>query len=332
MTAVVIAVPVRNEAESLPALLEALARQQGAPPFTIHCLFDGCADDGAAIAQRQAAHFALSLKVARSQNTGPPNAGLARGRACALALNDRPEAALLTTDADSTPDPRWLAASLTALRVADVAAGRIEAVGDVPPLQRRLAVYLDRLHRQRRALDPVDWEDARTHHWTSAASLAFAPGVYAAIGGFAPLTCGEDGDLVDRAWRAGHRVRRDARIAVSTSARRQGRVPGGFASLLAALDRSAALPLVAHPADEIWRYRHHALARRSFRQGDLTAFARAVRLDAAEAARIAANSPNGDAFAARAVGVPPSGMRQVSLAAAERKLGALAVTELAGAA
>ena len=332
MTAVAIAVPVRDEAERLPALLNALARQRGAPPLTVHCLFDGCTDNSAAIARRHAARLALPVVVRRLEQAGAPNAGLARGRACALALADRPGAALLTTDADSAPDPDWVAASLAALRVADVAAGRIEVGGDAPPSQGRLAAYLDRLHRQRRVLDPVEWEDARTHHWTSAASLAFAPGVYATLGGFAPLECGEDGELADRAWRAGFRVRRDAKITVITSARRDGRVLGGFASMLAALDRPAALPLVTHPADEIWRYRHHALARCCFGRGDLRAFARAVRLDPAEAARIAADCPNADAFAARAVGIPPGGTRQVTLAAAERALDVLAAAELAGAA
>lgn len=330
MSEVVVAVPVRNEVAHLPRLLDALASQTGAPRFALALFFDGCTDGGPALAAGMAARLPFPVVTSRSQGAGSANAGLARMRACALALAHAPGACLLTTDADSTPGAGWIANSLAGLTVAEIVAGKIEPEESAgSPLQQRLSAYLDRLHRRRRAIDPVPWDDAETHHWTSAASLAFRPGVYEALDGFAPMPRGEDADLGDRAWRAGLRLRRDARVRVATSARRRGRLADGFAGLLAALDRADAAPMVAHPEDEAWRYRHHALARRCWTEGITDAFARAVRIDRADLTRVAAACVNAEAFTARAVGVPPGGMRAVTLCVAETVLPALAAGAMA---
>lgn len=328
---VVVAVPVRNEAAHLPGLLKALAAQAGAPPFTLVLFFDGCTDGGPELAGGMADHLSFRIVTSAHHRAGPANAGLARRRACALALDQAPGAYLLTTDADSEPAPNWVAASLAGLAAAEIVAGRVEPEQAAnSPLQRRLSAYLDQLHVYRRTIDPVPWEDEQTHHWTSAASLAFRPGVYQSLDGFAALPRGEDADLGDRAWRAGLRLRRDARICVSTSARRGGRVADGFAGLLAAFDLADAAPRVAHPEDECWRYHHHAMARRCWGSGITNAFAQAVQLDRAELVRVAAASPNAEGFTARAVGTPPAGMRYVTLGYAENVLNALAADAMAG--
>lgn len=326
------AVPVRNEAARLPRLLAALAAQRGAPPFVLCLHFDSCTDGSRAVADALAPGLPFAIIPECGGIEGAPNAGQARARAGMLALAQAPTQALLFTDADSEPAPDWIAANLSALTQADVVAGRVVLETGAAPMQARLNRYLDALHRYRRALDPVDWEDGETHHWTSAASLGVCPDVYRALGGFAPLAVGEDAELADRAWRAGHRLRRDARVAVRTSARRRGRAEGGFAAALARLDKAAALPRVAHPEDEAWRYRHHALARRLFAAGDVERLAGPLRLAPAELAHVAAEVVNADAFAARIVGAPPGGMRSVSLSQAETVLAALRVDALEGAA
>lgn len=324
---VVVAVPVRNEAAYLPRLLEALASQRSATPFALVLFFDGCTDGGPALAT----DMPYPVLTSHADRAGPANVGLARRQACTKALSSFPDAYLLTTDADSTPAADWVAASLEGLTAAEIVAGRIEPQQPVPsPLQTRLSGYLDRLHRHRRMLDPVPWEDEQTHHWTSAASLAFRPGIYQAINGFAPLPRGEDADLGDRAWRAGLRMRRDARVRVSTSARRGGRVAGGFGSLLAAFDMADAMPTVGHPQDETWRYVQHAHARRCWQEGITDEFARAVKIDRNELERVAAASSNAEAFTARAVGTPPGGMRSVTLAHAETALAALEAGHMTG--
>lgn len=325
MTAnVVIAVPVRDEASHIVGLLQALAGQQTAVSFDLFLLFDGGDDGGPELAAQRASSLPFDLWVSVIERLGMPNAGLARARACRDALAHDPDAILLTTDADSAPAADWIAASLRALTAAEIAAGRIEPDRNAPsPRQERLAAYLDRLHKLRRVLDPVSWEDARTHHWTSAASLAFRPGAYRNVGGFAPLPRGEDADLGDRAWRRGMRLRRDARIRVATSSRRGGRAIGGFAELLTALDTDDTASSVAHPDDEAWRYRHHAWARQCWRAGITDAFTHAVGIDRLELDRLAAASPNAEAFTASAVAMPPRGMRTVSLSSAEAALDAL---------
>jgi hypothetical protein len=98
------------------------------------------------------------------------------------------------------------------------------------------------------------------------------------------------------------------------------------------LDADAALPRVAHPEDEAWRYEQHAQARRSFAEGHLHALATSLHLSQDDIDRVAAEVPNADAFAARVVGAPPGGMRAISLAHAEVALAALDTDVLEGAA
>lgn len=324
MVEVVVAVPARNEAEHLPRLCAALSLQRCAPAFTLVLFLDGCTDGSAAFVADMAGRLPFPVVQVPSDGTASANVGLARGRACDLALDRIDDAVLLTTDADSAPEPDWIASTCAGLAVADIVAGQVWTEGaGASPTQLRLAAYLDRLHRFRRWVDPVPWEDSSTHHWTSAASLAFRPGVYRRLGGFAPLAQGEDADLCDRAWRAGMTVRRDGRVRIATSSRRGGRVTQGFATLLASLDSAATGPSVSHPEDEAWRYHRHAEARRGFGFGTTAALAASLGADRAALDRIAALVPNAEAFTAHAVGNPPRGMRTVTLAHAEAILATL---------
>lgn len=299
---IMVAVPARDEARRLPALLAALARQREAPRFTLALLLDGCADESEAVVAALAPAQPYAILMHRRDEQDAPNAGLVRAHACDHAIAHMGDGVLLTTDADSAPAPDWIAANLTALGRADIVAGRIMRRPGSSPMQDRLEDYYDRLHHLRRAIDPVVWEDAATHHWTSGASLALRVATYRQLGGFPPLARGEDAALADQASRLGLRVRRDARVIVHTSARRRGRVAGGFATALAMLDRPGATPMVAHPEDEAWRYRRQALARAK-----------------------AGSDENGEALAAQAGGAPPGGMRRVPLALAEAALAALAL-------
>lgn len=330
---VAIAVPVRNEAERLPNLLDALARQVGAPPFTLVLFFDNCDDDGPAIVDQRAPALPFPIVTGRCDTGAPPNAGLARQRAMALALSLAPGGVLMTTDADSLPASDWISANLAGLMRADVVAGRIlHGFDHAASPQARLEGYYDRLHALRRRIDPVPWEAVETHHWTSAASLAMRSDVYRESGGFPPFTHGEDAALADAAARRGFVLRRDARVRVSTSARRTGRAIGGFASHLAALDEADQPPIVSHPEDEAWRYALHAEARRRHGGGDYGPLAAPLRLPLAEMCAVAAECVNGEAYAARIVGAPPGGMRHVTLAHAEQLLAGLERDDLEGAA
>ncbi|HEX8486048.1 glycosyltransferase [Sphingomonas sp.] len=326
-----IAVPVRNEAAHLPLLLRALSRQYEAPTFGVALFFDSCTDDSYAIVRELAPTLPYRIEIGCSAGVAPPNAGRARAAAGALALSLSP-GVILSTDADSEPAVDWVAANCAALEGADLVAGKIViASAAAGSLHERLAAYYDRLHRYRRRIDPVAWEDDATHHWT-ATSLAVRADACRSLDGFLPLSRGEDADFADRAWREGYRLRRDARVVVRTSGRRQGRAEGGFAAMLADHDAARVAAPVSHPEDEAWRYHRHARARASFAAGEFQVLAELLGLSRSDVERTAGQARNADAFAACIVGAPPGGMRQISLAHAEIVLTAFDADMLEGAA
>ncbi len=332
MPAVAVAVPARNEAEHLPHLLQALADQVNAPPFTLCLFLDACTDGGADLVAAMAGGLPYQV-VVESDGNGAPNAGLARRRAAALAEKAAPGAVLMTTDADGQPAEDWIAANLAGLTRADIVAGRVtRGSGPSSPMQDRIEDYYERLHLLRRTIDPVAWEDASTHHWVSGASLAMHASTYHALGGFTPVAHGEDAALGDAAARAGYRLRRDAHVVVRTSARRYGRAMEGLAAALARLDDPDHRLVVAHPDDEAWRFAMQADARLLHGAGGHDVLAWQLGLPLAEVAQVAAECRNGEAFAARIVGAPPSGMRTVSLSHAELLLAVLEQSHLQGAA
>ncbi|QNE32138.1 glycosyltransferase [Sphingomonas sp. NBWT7] len=322
-----ICVPVRDEARLLPQLLASLAGLRvGRARVRIFLYFDGCNDDGVAIARQAADNLPHPLHFVLGERQAEPNAGYARGAAMALALEQvgTGPALLFTTDADSRPQPDWITAGIAALREADVVAGRIrrdDAAGD--PAQQRIEDYYDRLHRYRRRLDPVAWEAGDTHHFGGGANLAMTADAYRTLGGFRALAHGEDATLLDDAARLGLCVRRDAGMVVDTSSRREGRAVNGLADALQAIDRGA-VQMVAHPASVAWQARAHALARRTFGAiDDAAPLAALIGLSTDHLRGVARDCPNGEAFAMRVVPAAPGHDRLVTLAVAEAALAAL---------
>ena len=74
------------------------------------------------------------------------------------------------------------------------------------------------------------------HPHVHGANLGLRASVWHAVGGFAPLTVGEDRDLSTRVVASGACALGVDDNHVVTSARRDGRAPGGFAALLESLD------------------------------------------------------------------------------------------------
>jgi hypothetical protein len=300
-----------------------LAQQQKAPPFVLCLFFDNCTDGSIEFVQGQAA-APFPIKSSYCDAGGPPSAGAARRRAMALALRHVPHGILLTTDADSEPALDWVATNLAALEHADLVSGRIvrDDSGISDPLT-RIGTYLDRLHQLRRIVDPVPWEAPQTHHWTSGASMALRAEAYRQLGGLEPVRSGEDGKFVEVAAHAGYRVRRDATVRVKTSSRRIGRAPDGFAVALAKCDRTPVLPETWHPDDMVWRFQQHKIARAAYRTGAFNSLGTSIPMSRELVLQIAADSPNEEAFAYRAVSASRGKVRSIGLADAEVLLSGL---------
>lgn len=296
-------------------------------------MLDGCTDDSLRLVHDYRARD-MRVVLVEEAAASRANAGRARHRAMMLGLSalGDDDGLLLTTDADSRPTTQWLVAMTSALRHADVVAGRIARAGRLAsPVQDRVETYYDALFALRRRLDPVPWEAQATHHHAGGANIGLHAGAYRALGGFAPVASGEDGRLIDDAARLGLRVRRDAASLVYTSDRREGRAPGGLASALRRGDQNgdAAAVRVAHPQDAAWQYRMQAVARRALDDDRLASVAAALGLTDDHVLGVARECPNAEAFAMRIVPEPPGGMRQVPLPVAEAELAALSGERLA---
>lgn len=314
----------------MPRLLGALGALERPIGTVLHLclLLDGCTDDSAGIAARYRGRDAVHVV---EKSSAEPNAGLARDAAMRIGVEALGASGgiLLTTDADSWPRPDWLTTMIAALDHADIVAGDIARDGGrTSPDQDRIDGYYDRLFAMRRTIDPVVWEAPVTHHHGSGANMGMRTETYVALGGFAPLAHGEDARLIDDAERAGLRVRRDASSVVHTSDRRHGRARHGLADALRQLDRDGlASIMVAHPADQSWQYRAHALARRQFASGVFGELGDMIGLDADHVLGVARDCPNAQAFAMRVVPVPPDGMRYVPFPLAEAALAASTIAD-----
>ena len=78
------------------------------------------------------------------------------------------------------------------------------------------------------------------HQHVHGANMGFRAEAYWRVGGFAALASGEDVDLVERFRADGLCVHPDEDLWVTTSDRRRGRAPGGFAEHLAEVSREVA--------------------------------------------------------------------------------------------
>lgn len=314
----------------LPQLLTGLAELAIVPGQLQVCIYlDGCTDGSADLLAKSASTLPFRLTVRSGPERQPANAGAARINAMNMGLRALGDAdgLLFTTDADTVPQPDWVWAGRQALSLADVVAGMIvRADAEADPEQSRVEQYYDRLYRFRRSIDPVAWEAANTHHFSGGANLAMRASAYRGIGGFRPLPCGEDATLLDDAARAGFRVRRDANLRVETSSRRSGRVAGGLAGSLRAID-AGRQNRVSDPRGGAWQWHAQAMARRSFAMIDQMSVRAAVGerlgLTSDHVLGVARDCPNAEAFAMRIVPAAPVFCDAVTLSEAEDLLAML---------
>lgn len=115
-----------NRAARLQRLVDALAKQEGAPPFELVVVDDGSEDDTPDVLAALAATAPFPLRPIRLDgNQGPAVARNAGWRAATGEL-------ILFTDDDCWPEPGWVAAMAEALAGADLVQGRTSPDPEVP--------------------------------------------------------------------------------------------------------------------------------------------------------------------------------------------------------
>ncbi|MFN6550797.1 glycosyltransferase [Mycolicibacterium septicum] len=224
----IVVIPAHNEVTLLPRCLRAVTTAAACCPMPVLTVvvLDSCDDRSAELAG-EFGHDVHFVSVEEGNVGASRAAGFAYARSLCNHVEE-PRAWYATTDADSQVDPDWLlrqtaSAAAMVLGVVRVADWRHHPVA----LARR---YLRSYESSAR--------DPKGHNHIHGANMGFRADAYWTLGGFRPLATGEDVELVERFETAGYRIERDSTLSVTTSARRNGRAPGGFASYLRDMSRS----------------------------------------------------------------------------------------------
>ena len=254
----VVAIPVKDEEERLPACLRALAQQCGRsgrplPGGLVRIVLfaNNCTDQSASLARKLGGSLSLDVRVVEARL--PPaaaHAGNARRTAMDLAEawlaeGGETDGVILTTDADSQVGTSWIAENLAAFEAgADAVLGRIdldeegkllpEALhqrGELEDAYERLLTELSSL------LDPREHNPWPHHATISGASLGITCAAYCRVGRLPCVPLGEDKALIALLSRHDGRIRYCPTAPVITSGRTDGRAPGGVAHTLAIRSR-----------------------------------------------------------------------------------------------
>lgn len=233
---VVVAIPARNEATllagclaSVEVAIKALRQVRPDVDTVVVVGLDGCSDDSAAVAECAGVH-ALALRCA---GVGPTrDAAIREGLSLlgdsiprgAASRDDRCEhhTWVACTDADTAVPTTWLIRQVMwAESGMDLVIGTVEPTGDGD------AAVAAAWHSRHRL--------SEGHPYVHGANLGMRADTWRCAGGFGRRTVGEDVALVARARQHTLRWVATDTTRVVTSARREGRAPGGFADYLDAL-------------------------------------------------------------------------------------------------
>ncbi|MGY4708489.1 glycosyltransferase [Mycolicibacterium sp. CBM1] len=220
----VVVVPAHNELSGLPSCLRAIrsAAEQVPVPVTVVVVLDAC-DDGSAQLAREYGPDVRFVPV-EERNVGAARAaGFAYAREQVHSDRAESEVWYATTDADSRVDPNWLVRQFAA---------QAEVVLGVVRVSNWRRIPADAARRYLRAYHAKIRPGRGGHNHIHGANMGFTAASYWQVGGFAAQQTGEDVDLVRRFELSGCRIHRDPALWVSTSARRIGRAPNGFAAHL----------------------------------------------------------------------------------------------------
>jgi glycosyltransferase involved in cell wall biosynthesis len=220
-----VVVPIRDEEALLPRCLRALSVAAAATRQAVHVVLvlDSCTDRTAEVVAALAPRLAFDLTVLTAQCG---SVGVARAAGAAHLLDRFPAERLwlATTDADSSVCRHWLSRQLEyAAAGSALVAGTVAVdswTGWPAPVRRSY----NRRYAKALAVDG--------HGHIHGANLGIRGDVYRDLGGFPPLSTGEDVSLVFAAGAARVPIVWATDIPVRTSARDIGRAPDGFATTL----------------------------------------------------------------------------------------------------
>jgi glycosyltransferase involved in cell wall biosynthesis len=249
-----IAIPAKNERGMVVRALRAFTEQRNhdgsrLDPRTFEVLVfaNDCDDDteGAALAyaaqRSEYAFHTVSGKLPPSTAHVGTARRIALDLACERQRSVRGAAGIIaTTDADSTVDPYWVAATLVEMTRVDAVAGYVEiAESERQAMQVPLRALYDRERAYRRAIgevearfDPRPFDPPRRHDAFVGASFAVRVTTYAAAGGLPPISKLEDLAFERALRRVDARIRHSYDVRVTTSGRTNARVEGGFGSFV----------------------------------------------------------------------------------------------------
>jgi Glycosyl transferase family 2 len=239
-------VPVRNEAETIEATLNALVAQEeidrGA--FEIIVLANNCDDDSAKLARAFGrSHPDLNLEVIeRTFSDAEATIGNVRRLLMDEAARRLPAGGIIaSTDGDTIVQRDWLAATFREFaRGVDLVGGRILARSPTNqpanPALRRIHLA-DTTYRYLMAevedlIDPDPADPWPRHFQHFGASLAITREAYLGVGGLPRVPWLEDIALYDELRRADAAIRHSPKVRVATSERLGGRVGVGFSTQL----------------------------------------------------------------------------------------------------
>ena len=223
---VVVAIPARDEQGLLPACLRSVTTaasvlRQARPGIRllVSVALDGCTDRSAEVV---AGWGVASVTLSGDGVGAARDAAVERGLE-ALGHPSEPSTWLACTDADTVVPSHWLLRHVVwAERGADLVVGTAEPVGVARP--EALAAW----HARHQLVE------GHTH--VHGANLGVRASRWRAVGGFGPLTVGEDVHLAERVRAATDRWVATDTTRVLTSGRSRSRVEHGFAGYLRDLD------------------------------------------------------------------------------------------------